>query len=221
VLLSPGDFIEKGLEYIESQARSVFERLMSLSRAVVIFDECDELFRDRAPSADTEQTRGITAFVTASMLPKLQELHDRGRVIFFICTNNFDTIDPAIKRGGRIDHVIGIGPPDEQARLKIVDVTVEELKAQQGWSAPAHFDASKKRLASKTERFTRPEIQRAVRLLAKSTPWDSDTAAESAADEIAELLGESLTIGEDDYEDYLKLNKQYSHALSGGVPGHA
>ena len=221
VLLSPGDFIEKGLEYIEAQARSVFERLMRLSRAVVIFDECDELFRDRAPLANTEQTRGITAFVTASMLPKLQELHDRGRVIFFICTNNFGTIDPAIKRGGRIDHIIGIGPPDESARLKIADVTVEELKFRQGWTPPSHFEHAKKRLVLKTERFTRSEIQRAVRLLTQTSSWDSNLASEAEADRIAELLSESLTIRKQDYDEYVRVNKKYSHALNEGVPGHA
>jgi hypothetical protein len=219
VLLSPGDFIERGLEYIEAQARSVFERLMTLSRAVVIFDECDELFRDRAPSADTEQTRGITAFVTASMLPKLQELHDRGRVIFFICTNNFGTIDPAIKRGGRIDHIIGIGPPDEAARLKIADVTVRELQSG-GWTPPAHFDAAKKRLVVKTERFTRSEIQRAVRLLARGK-WDSESAAESQADGIAKTLTESLTISERDYSNFVRFNNQFSHPLKQGESSHA
>lgn len=218
VLLSPGDFIQKGLEYIEAQARSVFERLMSLSRSVVIFDECDELFRDRTPSADTEQTRGITAFVTASMLPKLQELHDRGRIVFFICTNKFDTIDPAIKRGGRIDHIVGIGPPDETARSKITDDTVEELISQQKWTLPSYFESAKKRLIVKTERFTRSEIQRAVRLLAQAPGWDSDVAAEAKADIIVENLSESLTIQNKDFKNYVETNKKYSHPLSQGVP---
>ncbi len=218
VLLSPGNFIEKGLEHIEAQARSVFGSLMSLSRAVVIFDECDELFRDRAPSPATEPTRGITAFVTASMLPKLQELHDRGRVVFFICTNNFETIDPAIKRGGRVDHIIGIGPPDEAARLEIAGATIGELRS---WTPIAHFEAAKKRLVLKTERFTRPEIERAVRLLAQMSSWNSDADAEAEADRIADGMSESLTIGKKDYDDFVKLNTIHSHALSKGVPGHA
>ncbi len=218
VLLSPGDFIQKGLEYIEAQAISVFERLMFLSRSVVIFDECDELFRDRAPSPATEQTRGITAFVTASMLPKLQELHDRGRVIFFICTNNFNTIDPAIKRGGRIDHIIGIGPPDKSARSKIANDTFEDLKSQKEWVQPKYFEFAIKRLILKTERFTRSEIQRAVRILAKATSWESKKGAEANADNILEDLNTSLIIDKKVYEKYVKTNKEFSHPLSQGVP---
>ena len=71
LLLSPGNFIEEGLEFIEAQARSVFDHLLQLSRAVVVFDECDELFRDRAPIKSTEQMRGITAFVTRKHAPEI------------------------------------------------------------------------------------------------------------------------------------------------------
>ena len=46
VMLSPGTFIERGLEYIEAQAKIVFDQLLQLARTVVLFDECDELFRD-------------------------------------------------------------------------------------------------------------------------------------------------------------------------------
>jgi len=118
-MLSPGIFIEKGLEYIEAQANSIFSRLQKLSQTIVLFDECDELFRDRRPLEAADQTREITAFVTASMLPKLQNLHDTRNVLFFICTNQIRTMDKAVTRGGRIDYVIGIGYPDEQQEKNI------------------------------------------------------------------------------------------------------
>lgn len=56
VFLSPGNFIERGLEYIEAQAKAVFEMLQRLSRVVILFDECDELFRDRKPTPGTDQS---------------------------------------------------------------------------------------------------------------------------------------------------------------------
>jgi len=55
ISLNPGHFIEKGLELIEAVAGGVFADLLALDHAVVFFDECDELFRDRS-SAD-EGTR--------------------------------------------------------------------------------------------------------------------------------------------------------------------
>jgi len=206
VMLSPGNFIEKGLEYIESQARSVFDRLLELSKAVVIFDECDELFRDRVPLRESEQTRGITAFVTASMLPKLQELHDRGRIIFFICTNHFETIDAAMKRGGRIDHVIGVGPPDRVARLAVI-------KSAAGKPKRKHFDAALDELAHKTERFTRSELQHVVRLLLATPHWSSVAEAKAVARQVAQIVKRSLTISVAEYNTYKELERQFSHPL--------
>lgn len=208
IMLSPGDFIKEGLEYIEAQARSVFNRLQRLSRAVVLFDECDELFRDRKPSAEAEQTRGIAAFVTASMLPKLQELHDRGKVIFFICTNKFGTLDPAVKRGGRIDHIIGVGPPIETARRRII---FQELKVSDPDSPDGRIATE---LAIRTDRFSRSELIRACRLLKKESDFNNVEQGRRAAQMIAERMGNSLNISADDYTDFVRHSEQVSRPIT-------
>jgi len=214
VLLNPGQFIEGGLESIERMARDVFDRLMQLNRTVVIFDECDELFRDRVPSKESEQTRGITAFVTACMLPKLQELHDRGKIVFFICTNNFETIDSAIKRGGRIDHVLGVGPPDLLARKKIVDFTKKQLLSTSNYSPkPKFLDEACEKLSQETEGFIRSEILRAVNLLFESAPWKNKEEAIKSARNIVNLFESSLTITKEELSNFKQLNKKFSHNL--------
>lgn len=214
VMLSPGDFIKEGLEYIEAQARFVFERLLRLSRVVVLFDECDELFRDRKPSADVEQIRNITAFVTASMLPKLQELHDRRKVVFFICTNKFDTLDPAVRRGGRIDHIIGVGPPQEGARQRIISKALESLPNNQVTTALID------ELALKTDGFIRKEIERACEILSRQMNWTNKVEAKRAARGTAERMKDSLTIGETEYSDFKKLKKQVSRPVTEGASGN-
>ena len=157
VMLSPGDFIEKGLEFIEAQAKQVFDRLHKLHRVVVLFDECDELFRERPQSNAADSVRNIMAFVTASMLPKLQDLHDRGRVVFCICTNKFGELDPAVKRGGRIDHIVAVGPPQQRCRERII---TEALKA-----IPGDKDVPIEGLAIGTDQFVRREILRACEVV--------------------------------------------------------
>ena len=217
VLLSPGIFIERGLEFIEAQARSVFDDLMKLSRAVVVFDECDELFRSREPSPEVEQTRSITAFVTASMLPKLQDLHDRGRVMFFICTNNFQSMDPAVKRGGRIDHIVAVGPPDEKARHKIVTLIGAELRRVAGLTLPTFFDAGLDEIAKQSDRFNRTELSRAARALSRTPGFDDEEHARAAARKIVERLDGSLTIGVKEYAEFIQQKKQYSHPVTEGT----
>jgi hypothetical protein len=203
VFLSPGNFIERGLEYIEAQAKLVFDMLQRMSQAVVLFDECDELFRDRKPLPGTDQVRNITAFVTASMLPKLQDLHDRGRIVFAICTNHLESMDPAIKRGGRVDHIIGIGPPDRDARRKIIEQTLSKVLTT------PHISEGIDELASRTDRFNRVEIERAASLL--SGVYNSDLDARTTAKRIADDMKPSLTISTEEFDTFNRQKREFSH----------
>ena len=190
VFLSPGSFIEQGMEAIEATAKSVFARLLELRQVVIIFDECDELFRDRNPAGATEQVRNISAFVTASMLPKLQDLHDRGKVLFFICTNHAEMMDQAVLRGGRMDHRIGVGPPDEAARQAIIASFRGELPEKK------YIDAALEHLGLSAERFSRGELRRAARKLATSKPWRNRDAAVKSAHTIVHDMEEALMISD-------------------------
>lgn len=207
VFLNPGVFIARGLEAIEAESQSVFERLQELRRAVVIFDECDELFRDRSPAKGSEQTRSISAFVTASMLPKLQDLHDKGRILFFICTNHVETMDPAVLRGGRIDHRIAVGPADRDARFRIL---LEDFSAG---SALSFEEEGLKALADHADNFSRNELKRAARSLrerGRRDEWANADAAHDAARMVVKEMEDSLTIGKGTYDAFIKSREKYS-----------
>jgi hypothetical protein len=113
VELSPGHFIKNGLELIEATAKELFETLGNIYHAVVFFDECDELFRER--NTDSAM-RSILSFATASMLSKLQKLHDNKRILFVLGTNYVSNIDIAIRRPGRFDDIILLDRPDVEGR---------------------------------------------------------------------------------------------------------
>lgn len=207
VSLSPGDFIEKGLEYIEAQASVVFSRLHQLCRVVVLFDECDELFRKRAPKGESEQTRGIAAFVTATMLPKIQDLHDTGRILFFVCTNQFKSMDKAITRGGRVDHVIAVGPPDELARRRILKDMVR--------TAADVTDEVIQELAKQTRLFTVPELRHVFGIVSENSQNKSGRNAGSLVRTAVDSMKDSLTIGaaeaKTEYNEFKEHKKKYSH----------
>ena len=68
---------------------------------------------------DEESRLDITSqFLTTSMLPKLTKLHEQKRVIFFMATNFQNRFDPAIKRAGRFDLLLCMGPPCLESKLK-------------------------------------------------------------------------------------------------------
>lgn len=199
ITLSPGSFIENGLEYIEASARGVFDQLNQLSRVVVLFDECDELFRLRSAAGASEQLRSIAAFVTPSMLPKLQDLHDNGRVVFFICTNHLEHMDPAVTRSGRIDHIIGIGPPDPAVRKRLISDFLEAGRGQ-----PA-FDAMVDQLTGVTDRFVYKELKEACKRALDARPWASSEVVHEVAESISRDLGNSVTISAADMGEFKKL----------------
>ncbi len=126
VELSPSDFLKGGLEGIYGRVNKVFDDLMDLFGVVVLFDEMDALVQSREELGETTPTRKSRSpqldvtqqFLTTSMLPKLLKLREQRRVIFFMATNHQKDFDAAIKRPGRFDLLIPMGPPsyDEKQR---------------------------------------------------------------------------------------------------------
>lgn len=171
VTLSPGTFIRDGLENVERRASEVFSHLRDLRGVVVLFDECDELFRKRRGLAEgdreagNENARSISAFMTASMLPKLQGLRDNGQILFVIATNYIEDIDPAAKRIGRIDRIVGVGWPDMQQREAIIKKTLAGELSRNQMKKPAIKEAVTQ-LADKTHYCVRGELVELARSLA-------------------------------------------------------
>jgi AAA+ superfamily predicted ATPase len=123
VTVPAATFFERGFDMIESRATEIFRRLNYLRNCVVFFDEFEEFFRERFDQQDgvggvpekpyhsSINDRTIAAFLTASMLPRLQQLHHEGRCLIFLATNSEETIDAAIRRPGRFDVRIEVRHP--------------------------------------------------------------------------------------------------------------
>ena len=130
IVLTPPDFLSDGLAAVQSVASRIFEDLLRVRRAVVLFDECEELFRARGlflyqaeVAADhIDSTRTDSAFLTSGMLPWLQRLHDRRWVLYALATNVPDVsdpqvgLDPAALRAGRFDRRVLLPHPMAPAR---------------------------------------------------------------------------------------------------------
>src|SRR5579863_246454 len=106
--LTPSEFVKGTLANVYLQADEIFDDLMDLSAVVVFFDEMDALVQTREGKVQLDIA---SQFLTTTMLPKLTRLHDHARVIFLMATNFQDRFDTAIKRAGRFDLLLCMGPP--------------------------------------------------------------------------------------------------------------
>jgi hypothetical protein len=165
VVITPSEFLGKGVEHVHAQVDERFRDLLDLRRAVVFFDEMDALAQTREGdeqseghnAADLDITRQL---LTTSMLPKLSSLWDQRRVIFLMATNHKQQLDPAITRPNRFDMLLCVPPPPWTSKssaesldgiLKIPDAKKVEQKL--GQLAPP-----KSRAASRLNAFTVAEI---------------------------------------------------------------
>jgi hypothetical protein len=111
--IDPSHLLRNGMDGIQAEANIIFRMLEQTERVVVLFDEFDELVRERGAS-DAE---AFSRFLTTAMLPKLASIHKRASLAFIIATNNIGEFDLAIRRPGRFDHVVQIMPPTYQAKM--------------------------------------------------------------------------------------------------------
>lgn len=121
--LHASHFVAEGLPAVQRTADKIFRELMELDHAVVLFDEIDELVRERDVEPDA-----FGRFLTTSMLPKLAELWKQRKVIYFIATNHIEYFDKAVTRAQRFDALIFVTPPSFEKKTKKLGELLAKLQ---------------------------------------------------------------------------------------------
>ena len=198
VSITPSLFLSKGREGIDASASSVFGQLAMLQHVVILFDECEELFRKRPSGLDLAEP-SLTSLITGAMLPRLQELHDRGGLIVVIATNHMEHLDPGVIREGRIDHKIAVGPPSEIARRNKLAATATQLERE-----------AVNRLAGEMKRFSWSEVDSAVKFLRDKVSEGTSSVDDLLNNLRARFPKESLSISEEDLKSYEEQKKRFN-----------
>jgi transitional endoplasmic reticulum ATPase len=87
-----------------------------LDRVVVFIDEVEEIAGLRQPRTVT-----VTQGVTNEMLKLIPPFREQDGRLLIRATNPVRALDTAFLRHGRLDYVIPVGPPDDEARQAIWD----------------------------------------------------------------------------------------------------
>ena len=129
----------------EERLREVFTRASEDAPAIIFFDEIDSIAGKRDDGGDVENR------VVGQLLSLMDGLDARGDVIVIGATNRVDTLDPALRRGGRFDREIEIGVPGEAGRRQILDVHTRRM--------PLADDVDLDRIAGRTHGFVGADIE--------------------------------------------------------------
>lgn len=122
----------------------LFEEARKNAPTIINFDEFEALVPDRSKVNNTSESSEVNEF--------LSQMNNCGkdRIFIIASSNRPDLIDPAIRRKGRLDHIIYIPVPDKKAREGIFRIHM--------FDRPAAADICYDRLAELTDSFIASDI---------------------------------------------------------------
>ncbi|WP_247728876.1 CDC48 family AAA ATPase [Halovivax limisalsi] len=175
----------------EEQLREVFETAEENAPAIVFIDEIDSIASKR------EETSGdVERRVVAQLLSLMDGLEERGRVTVIAATNRVDSIDPALRRGGRFDREIEIGVPDKEGRKEILQVHTRGMPLTESIDLDQYAENTHGFVGADLATLTREAAMNALRRIRPELDLESD--------EIDADLLESLQVTESDFKEALK-----------------
>ncbi len=120
-LIKPSDLGNIYIHGAQSMIADLFTRSEELAvknncGVLLVFDEFDSLVPKRGVNDDNNQANEVAEFIT-----RLNDCAERN-VFVVATTNRIEAIDPAIIRKGRMDEIIYVGLPDDEARKELFEI---------------------------------------------------------------------------------------------------
>src|SRR3989441_2373588 len=184
--ISGPEIMSKFYGQSEENLRDIFKQAEENAPAIIFIDEIDSI----APKRD-EVTGEVERRVVAQLLSLMDGLAARGKVVVIGATNRPNSLDPAIRRPGRLDREVAIGVPDRDGPLVILPIHTPGM--------PLSKDGDPKELAGLTHGYVGADLaalskEAAMRSLRRILP-DIDLQADVIPPEILNRL----TVTRDDF----------------------
>ena len=176
----------------ERGVRKIFKKARQVAPCIIFFDEFDAI----APRRGNEMGNNSGERMVNQLLTELDGVEVLNDVVFIAATNRPDLIDPALLRPGRIDKLIIVPAPDEEAREAILKVHTKNMKLDK--------NVSLKELAAKTKGFSGADLEGLVReaalLVLQNNNMKPDLIKMKEFDEVLKKM--NPTIKEDSEKAY-------------------
>jgi transitional endoplasmic reticulum ATPase len=175
----------------EEQLREIFDDAEENEPAIVFVDEIDSIAPEREEAGGDVERR-----VVAQLLSLMDGLEERGQVTVIGATNRIDSVDPALRRGGRFDREIEIGVPDKRGREEILQVHTRGM--------PLTDDIDLERYAENTHGFVGADLESLTKEAAMNALRRIRPEFDLETDEIDAEVLDSLQVTEADFKQALK-----------------
>ncbi|VDK74621.1 unnamed protein product [Litomosoides sigmodontis] len=108
----------------ERAVRELFRRARQVAPAIIFFDEIDAVGANRGSQSESH----VGERVLTQLLTELDGLEENGGVLVLAATNRPDRLDSALLRPGRFNLSIHVPLPDEETRLEILRIRLNQMK---------------------------------------------------------------------------------------------
>jgi len=142
------ELLSKWVGESEKGVRETFRKAKQAAPSIIFFDEIDAITPQRGGGFGDSH---VTERVISQILTELDGLEELRNVVVLAATNRPDIIDPALLRPGRFDRLIGISPPNKEARKEIFKIHLD--------GKPLKSDVKLETLAEKTESYVGADIE--------------------------------------------------------------
>ncbi len=142
------EILSKWVGESERAIREIFRKARQTAPCVIFFDEIDAIAPQRGSGIGDSR---VTERIISQLLTELDGLEELRKVVVTAATNRPDLIDPALLRPGRFDRLIYVPPPDEKARLRILEIHTK--------GKPLASDVDLNKLAEMTENYTGADLE--------------------------------------------------------------
>jgi len=191
ISLSGPEIMGKYYGESEEKLREIFTQAEENSPSIIFIDEIDSI----APKRD-EVSGEVEKRIVSQLLTLMDGMKSRGKVVVIAATNRPDSIDPALRRPGRLDREIEIGIPDVEGRFDILSIHTRGM--------PIDEKVDLKQISKITHGFVGADLEilskeAAMRSLRRILP-EIDLDEEKVSSEILQ----KIQITSEDFRDALK-----------------
>ncbi len=144
------ELLSKWVGESERAIRDLLRKAEAAAPSILLLDEIDSLAPTRGRGVEASTDR-----VVGQLLSLLDGLVETGEVWVVGATNRPDMVDPALLRPGRLERLVYVGPPGQEARLAILSVLTRHL--------PLGDDVDLHLLAGRTEGYSSADLEALVR----------------------------------------------------------